>query len=182
MRDPTEIPLSAGEGAVHAVVESPAGSTAKLKWEPPLGLFSLARPLPLGMSYPHDWGFLPGTRGADGDPLDVLVLSEATTYPGLVLPARPVAVLRLEQNRSGSPGRERNDRLIAVPRSAARNDVSDLGDLPARLREELERFFVNAVFFQPKDPRLLGWGGQQDAWALIRSSLIRPETEPGGAP
>jgi inorganic pyrophosphatase len=45
-------------GLVHVVVESPAGATSKIKHEPRLGAFALSRPLPLGMSYPHDWGFV----------------------------------------------------------------------------------------------------------------------------
>ena len=175
MRSPTEIPLLATDGVVNAVIESPAGATAKLKWEPALQLFVLSRPLPLGMSYPHDWGFLPGTCAADGDPLDVMVLSEATSYPGLVVPARPVGVLRLEQRDEDSGGRQRqrNDRVLAVPRKAARLDVGDVSELPVRVREELERFFVDAVFFEPKDPSLLGWGGPKEAWALIQASATR---------
>ena len=88
-----------GPGLIHVVVESPAGATNKIKHEPGLGAFVLSRPLPLGMSYPHDWGFVPGTRAPDGDPLDALVLNEGTTYPGLIITARPIGVLRLEQNR-----------------------------------------------------------------------------------
>jgi inorganic pyrophosphatase len=158
-------------GLIQVVVESPAGATNKIKYEPRLGAFTLSRPLPLGMSYPHDWGFVPGTRAADGDPLDALVLSEGTTYPGLVITARPIGLLRLEQNRKGG-GRERNDRLIAVAASASRREVSAVAQLPERVREELEQFFVDVVFFEAKDPKLLGWGGPDDAWTLVSSSLI----------
>ena len=158
-------------GLIHVVVESPAGATTKIKHDPELGAFTLSRPLPLGMSYPHDWGFIPGTRAPDGDPLDVLVLSEGTTYPGLIIAARPIGVLRLEQNRKKDGGRERNDRLIAVA-SASRREVTGASELPLRLREELEQFFVNVVFFQAKDPKLLGWGGPDDAWLLVSSSMM----------
>jgi inorganic pyrophosphatase len=158
-------------GLLHVVVESPAGATNKIKHDPQLGAFTLSRPLPLGMSYPHDWGFVPGTRAPDGDPLDALVLSEGTTYPGLVITARPIGLLRLEQNRKGG-GRERNDRLIAVAASASRREVTAVSELPPRVREELEQFFVDVVFFEAKDPKLLGWGGPDDAWLLVRSSVV----------
>ena len=157
---------------IHVVIESPAGATTKLKWEPKLGLFTLSRPLPLGEAYPHDWGFVPGTKAADGDPLDALVLSEGTTYPGLLIRARPLGVVLLEQNAEGG-GRERNDRLVTVACSAARQDVQDTNELPRRLREEIERFFVNVTFFESKDAVILGWGGSKEAWTQVRNSVRR---------
>jgi len=163
----------AGPGLLHVVVESPAGATSKIKYEPRLGSFALSRPLPLGMRYPHDWGFVPGTRASDGDPIDAMVVSEGTTYPGLVIVARPVALLRLEQNRKKGGGRERNDRLIAVAASGRQRSETEGTELPRRAREELERFFVDAVFFEAKEPKLLGWAGPDEAWALVESSLVR---------
>jgi len=159
-------------GIVHVIVESPAGASTKIKHEPALDAFSLSRPLPVGMVYPHDWGFIPGTRAPDGDPVDALVLNEGTTYPGLVIASRPLGVLRLEQNAAKGGGRERNDRIVAVPRSARRNGARHVNDLPPPVREELEQFFVNAVFFEPKEPRLLGWGGPDEAWTLIEGAQI----------
>lgn len=159
-------------GLIHVVVESPAGATSKIKHDPRLGAFALSRPLPLGMSYPHDWGFVPGTRAPDGDPLDALVLSEGTSYPGLITTARPLGLLRLEQNRKNGGGRERNDRLIAVAASSSRREEKTVSELPRRLREELEQFFVNVVFFEAKEPRLLGWGDPHEAWLLVSSSLV----------
>ena len=163
---------SGGKGAIHVVVESPAGATTKLKWEPRYGLFTLSRPLPLGEAYPHDWGFVPGTRAPDGDPLDALVLSEGTTYPGLLIRARPIGIVLLEQNAERG-GRERNDRLVAVACSAARREVQDMSELPRRMRQEIERFFLNVTFFEPKDAVILGWGGPKEAWNQVRSSVRR---------
>lgn len=160
---------SAEEGVLHVVVESPAGSNATIKWDPHLETFVLVRPLPIGMSYPHDWGFIPGTHAADGDPLEALVLREGTTFPGLLLQVRPIAVLRLEQNRKGSKSRERNDRVIAVLQSAPRSHLQGPDDLPVRLRAELQQFFLNVAFFEAKDPVVLGWGGPDDAWRLVRA-------------
>ena len=57
---------------VHVVVEASKGMTAKCKYDPKRGLFVLGKPLPHGLAYPYDWGFIPGTRGEDGDPLDAL--------------------------------------------------------------------------------------------------------------
>lgn len=88
-----ELPTFARAGVVHAVVESPRGSTLKLKYDPEIGAFVLSRPLPLGFCYPFDWGFIPRTRGSDGDPIDALILSDAPSYPGVVIPCRIAGVL-----------------------------------------------------------------------------------------
>src|SRR3954447_20000951 len=160
------LPALPARGVIHVVVESPRGATSKIKYDAELEAFTLQRPLPLGMVYPHDWGFVPGTRAEDGDPLDALVLSEGTTFAGVVIRARPVAVVKLEQDaktgktgRTGKTGktgmtgksgkrRERNDRVVAVPPTAPRADAEGPEDLPARVRAELERFFLDVTFFE----------------------------------
>jgi inorganic pyrophosphatase len=160
------------DGVLNVVVESPAGSTTKIKWEAKAEVFAMSRPLPLGLSYPHDWGFVPGTEGPDGDPIDALVLSEGTTFPGLVLAVRPIGVVRLEQNRKRGGGRERNDRIIAVLANGPRGEpVRSIDDLAPRVRQELERFFLDVVFFEDKDAKLLGWAGAAEAWELVNHNL-----------
>jgi hypothetical protein len=62
----------------RVVVETPKGSRNKYKYDEELGVFILDKVLPLGAVFPFDFGFIPSTRGEDGDPLDVLV-SSATT-------------------------------------------------------------------------------------------------------
>jgi len=180
MWNPLWLPASPGEGLLNVVVESPAGATTKIKWDPGLGAFSLSRPLPLGMAYPHDWGFVPSTRAADGDPVDALILSEGTTFPGLVVACRPIGVVRLEQNRKQRDGRERNDRIIAVAASARRHPLRSADELGARYRDEVAQFFVSAVFFEDKAPALLGWGDVDEAWQLVRGSAVAKGDEPTG--
>ena len=71
------LPTRADGDCVNVIVESPRGSRLKFDFEPKLGTFTVGRPLPLGMSYPFDWGFIPSTRGADGDPVDAMILIDA---------------------------------------------------------------------------------------------------------
>jgi inorganic pyrophosphatase len=97
----SNLPAYSEDGAVHAVVEAPKGSLVKLKYEIKLGAFTVAHSLPLGLSYPFDWGFVPSTQAPDGDPLDILILHEASTYPGVVLPCRPLG------GGNGSGGKRR---------------------------------------------------------------------------
>jgi inorganic pyrophosphatase len=160
------------EDRVHVVVETPRGATEKLKWEPDPGIFTLKRPLPLGFAYPYDWGFVPGTRGDDGDPVDALVVWEMASPPGTVLRCRALGVLELDQ--AGVAGRERNDRLLVVPERDERTSwMASVDDLPQRIRDELAWFFVASVHFTQKDPKLLGWKGPADALALVARSRVR---------
>jgi inorganic pyrophosphatase len=158
-------------GAWLVVVESPRGATVKLAYDPEKDVFQVKRPLPLGLHYPFDWGFLPSTEGPDGDPLDVLVLWEGTSAPGSVVPCRLVGVIELEQN--GERGRERNDRILAVPTVSARDELEDATRLPQRTCDELAQFFVAAARLEGKEPRVLGVRGARAAHALVQRSMPR---------
>src|SRR6188474_3889094 len=108
---------TAKTGNVHVLIETPQGQPNKFKYDAELGALRLSRVLPVGMVFPYDFGCLPGTRADDGDPLDVLVLMDAPAYPGTVVEARLVGVLRCKQGKKGQPA-VRNDRLIAVATEA----------------------------------------------------------------
>jgi inorganic pyrophosphatase len=158
------------EGKLRVVVEVPKGGGAKLKWDPEQGVFVVSRYLPAGLSYPFDWGFVPGTKADDGDPLDALVLADVPTFPGVVIPCEPLGVLRLEQD-SKKGKRQRNDRLIVRPAGASRlGEPHDVRELPRALLDELEKFFLDAVFFTPKNARARGWSGRSSADKLVTKS------------
>ncbi len=155
------------EGGFHVVVESPRGAVVKLKHEPTLGAIVAKRPLPLGFSYPYDWGFVPSTKAPDGDPVDALVYWDVASYPGVVLRCRALGVLQLEQDAKQG-GRERNDRLLVIPLAHARgDDLATVDDLPPRVREEIAHFFTSSIYFEPKNPVVLGWAGPDAAEALL---------------
>src|SRR4051812_31684480 len=77
------------------VIETPRGSAAKLAYEPKSGVFQYSRPLPVGNTYPFDWGFIPSTLGEDGDPLDGMVIHQAATAPGVVIKCELLGALRI---------------------------------------------------------------------------------------
>src|SRR3954452_1294293 len=108
-----ELAAQDDEGRLRAVIESPQGSRNKLKYDVKLGLFRVTQTLPAGSSFPFDFGFIPGTRGQDGDPIDVLVLMDGPAYPGCLLTITLLGVIEAEQREPGGP-RLRNDRLIAL--------------------------------------------------------------------
>src|SRR4051812_27766074 len=167
MVDLQKLPVWTKDGDVHVVVETPGGSAAKLEFDPNLQVFTLSKPLILGLTYPYDWGFVPSTRGEDGDPLDVLVIHDTATAPGLVLKCKVIGVLEVLQIEEGKKG-IRNDRLIAVPRKSHREKADkDATELPKQVRKEIEKFFVATDELEDKSLKFLGWKGPKDAERLI---------------
>ena len=168
--DLLHVPTWTKRGTVRVVVESPKGSAVKFDYDPELDVFAYGKSLVLGLTYPYCWGFLPGTRGQDGDPLDVFVLTDAPSFPGVIIECRLVGVLRLEEN--AKKRRQRNDRLIAVPVADPKvaDGCEDVGDLPERLRDEMEQFFLSTTFFTHKRATVRGWKGHKAAAKLVRRS------------
>jgi inorganic pyrophosphatase len=157
------------DGSLNVVVESPRGAAVKFKYDPELDRFVMSRPLPAGLTYPHDWGFVPSTRASDGDPVDALIAWDGASYPGVVVPCRTIGVLEVEQTNPSSRARERNDRVVLLPVKAPRHEkVRTVFDLSDRWRGEMEAFFLAAAAFEGKDPKVLGWNGPREAEALIR--------------
>ena len=99
------------------VIETPKLSHNKYKFDEDRAVFILNDVLPEGMSFPYDFGFLPSTLGDDGDPLDILLLTEQPTFCGCVVPSRLVGVIEAEQTETDGES-ERNDRLVAIPLKA----------------------------------------------------------------
>jgi inorganic pyrophosphatase len=166
MSNLVKLPTWADETRIYAVVETPRGSHCKLEFDPKFRAFTLAKPLLAGLTYPYDWGFIPSTKAEDGDPLDVLVIHDAATYPGLVLRCRPIGVLEILQTTKS--GKERNDRIFAVPdRSPFEGNLQDVRHLPERAVGELEKFFEATDALEDKKLEFLGWRGPTRAIKTI---------------
>jgi inorganic pyrophosphatase len=165
----SKLPTWADKEHVHAVVETPRGSSCKLEFDRKLRVFALSKPLMTGLTYPYDWGFIPSTEADDGDPLDVLVIHDATTYPGTVLRCKPIGMLEILEVTQRK--KRRNDRVFAVPeRSPFAGDLSDVRNLPARAIDELEKFFAATDALKKKDLEILGWRGPIRATKVINRS------------
>jgi inorganic pyrophosphatase len=169
-----QLPTHSKKGAVRVVVETPRGSNIKLDYEPELGVFGISRALALGVTYPHDWGFIPSTRAEDGDPLDAMVLFDGATYPGVVLECRPIGVVKIAEARKTKKTRgERNDRIILVPERFPRYaHYEDITDLSKPMRDEIQQFFATAVLFTDKALTKLGWGRRREAERIIEQLAI----------
>ena len=128
---------------VTAMVESPKGFNQKFEYEPQERRFRLSKILPAGLVFPFDFGMIPGTKGEDGDPLDVIVISEAATFPGCMIDCRIIGAFQAEQTeRDGKT--MRNDRFLGIPVvSQLFPGISELAQLPESILNQLEHFFKN---------------------------------------
>lgn len=150
-------------------METPRGSRAKFAYDPKLETFALSKSLLTGLTYPHDWGFVPSTKADDGDPLDIMVIHDAATFPGVVLACRVIGILQIEQKSKGKA--ERNDRLFAVPRqSHSEQAIRDIRDLSKPIRQELEKFFIATDELEDKKLKIVGWKGPKIALKAIKDS------------
>jgi inorganic pyrophosphatase len=126
---------------VHVVVETPKGSRNKVAFDPDLEVFKLKGVLPEGHSFPYDFGFVPSTKAADGDPLDVLLLLDAPAFAGCVVEARLLGALEIALHDPDGTV-QRNDRLLAVAaHSREHKSLHSLTDLSADMLHEIEHFF-----------------------------------------
>lgn len=153
---------------LRVVIETPKGSRNKFAFDAEQHIFQLKRVLPAGMTFPYDFGFIPSTLADDGDPIDVLVLMDEPAFPGCVLSCRPVGVIEGEQK--SKEGKERNDRILAVEKSAhSFAEVNTVEDLGKQFQRELEEFFVNYHRLDGSEYRVLGMKGPDRARKLVNN-------------
>jgi inorganic pyrophosphatase len=128
---------------LNVVIETPKDQPNKLAYDPAFATMRLSKVLPVGMVFPFDFGFAPSTLGADGDPVDVLVLMDAPVPPGCVVETRLVGVLRCTQREKKGSKPISNDRFLAVAVEASTyRDIRDIRDLSGPLLDQIEAFFV----------------------------------------
>lgn len=153
----------------NVIIDTPRGSRNKFKFDEDLGCFKLSRILPLGHVFPYDFGSIPGTRGEDGDALDVLVIMDEPAFPGCLITTRLIGVIVANQTEKGHT--ISNDRLIGVPQTRANKPtIRELSDLETVQIEQIERFFVsyNAAQHRRFEP-LRRLGAAQAERILVRA-------------
>ena len=127
--------------AWNVIVETPQGCRNKYKYDEATGLFMLSKVLPVGATFPFDFGYLPGTRAEDGDPLDVLLLMEEAAFCGCLVPSRLIGVIEAVQTEKNGD-LLRNDRIVAIAKDARNyRSVRSIDDLDDHLLEEIQYFF-----------------------------------------
>jgi inorganic pyrophosphatase len=160
LADPTHLKAFDQDEAdlVTVIIETPKGSRNKYAFDPEERIFALKKVLPAGMAFPYDFGFVPSTKGGDGDPLDVLVLMDEPAFPGCKLTCRIIGVIEGEQGNKKQT--ERNDRVVAIE-SANHSyaHVKRIDDLGKEFERELEEFFVNYHRLSDEQYRILALKG-----------------------
>ena len=163
MPDYTRLPI--GEKAPHrinAVIEIPKDSVNKYEYDKQLHVFKLDRTLFSPVHYPGDYGFIPCTLGQDGDPLDVLVLVEAPSFPGCLMEVRPIGVLQMVDQG------KKDEKILAVAESdPLYKDVQDYSQVFSHTAKEVEHFFSIYKALEGKKTEIAGWADANAARKIV---------------
>jgi len=165
------IDLDPGQGypdVVRMVVEIPRHSTNKYEYDKELQVFRLDRTLYSPVHYPGDYGFVPGTLAEDGDPFDILALTDEPTFPGCVIEVRPLGVLEMVDRSEGDA------KILAAPVGDPRyKEVREIRDVPPHVRKEIEHFFQIYKELENKKVLTRGWRSRRLACRSIRAARER---------
>src|SRR5262249_10528841 len=129
----------------------------------------LSKAQPQARPFPEHFGSIPATRGADGDPSDVLLLADEPAFPGCVVPARLIGVLEAEQTERGKT--VRNDRLVATvetPYNPA--EFHTLEDVNRQRLDEIEHFFISYNSMEGRQFKSLARRGADHAQKLLEEA------------
>lgn len=159
--------LDAKERTCRAVIENAKGRRSKFNYDPETGAFELAGLLPEGMSFPLDFGFIPSTLAEDGDPLDILVLSDEPAFPGALLTVRIIGVVEAEQSKKKRT--VRNDRIVGVSLvSRLYESIARIDDLGEGFLTNLQQFWVNYNDLKGRCFEVIAVRGPKRACRLVR--------------
>ncbi|QQL49152.1 inorganic diphosphatase [Mucilaginibacter ginkgonis] len=152
---------------VNVMIECPKGSNFKLDFEPESHTFRLSKVLPAGLVFPFDFGMIPNTKGQDGDPLDVIVVSELATFPGCIIEVRVIGALQaIQTERDGKT--MRNDRFIGIPMvSQLFSEILDINQLSENILNQVEHFFKNYNDQAGKNFEVIARLGAEEANKLV---------------
>ena len=163
--------LPTGDAApaeVNAVIEIPRGDTNKYEYDKQLQVFRLDRNLYSPVHYPGDYGFIPSTLSDDGDPLDVLVLVDASSFTGCVMTVRPIgALMMIDQGKE-------DEKILAVGlNNPIYKNVNNYTEIYPHLLLEIEHFFSVYKELEAKRTRIKGWEDAKSAQKIVSESQER---------
>ncbi len=153
---------------LYCVVEIPKGSRNKYEWDDGLQAIRLDRFLFSSVVYPTDYGFIPDTLGADGDPLDAMVTVSEPTFPGCRIKVKPIALFKMRDDKGS------DEKILCVPLSDPNwNTLEKLEDLSQQFRDEISHFF--SIYKTPEGKVVMvdGWFPKEAALQCIEESRQR---------
>jgi inorganic pyrophosphatase len=157
---------------VNVIIEVPiGGEPIKYELNKEAGTLFVDRFLHTPMRYPGNYGFVPHTLSADGDPIDVLVANTRPIVPGAVINVRPVGVLKMDDEAGG------DEKIIAVPSPKLTKrylNVLNYDQLPQITLDQIRHFFEHYKDLEPgKWVKVVGWGDAAEARAMIEAAIER---------
>jgi inorganic pyrophosphatase len=153
---------------IEAVIEIPLEGINKYEYDKKLHIFRLDRNLYSPVHYPGNYGFIPSTLSADGDPLDVLVLVDAPSFPGCVMQVRPIGVL--EMLDQGIP----DEKILAVGKNNPRyTDVWNYSEIYPHVLREITHFFSIYKDLEGKRVEIKGWKDAEAGRRAVTESANR---------
>jgi inorganic pyrophosphatase len=157
---------NSNERSVQGIVEIPKGSKAKYEVDKESGLIRLDRVVFAAFVYPINYGFIPQSLGDDGDPLDILILSEVSITPLCLVKTKVIGVMEMTDNGEG------DEKIIAVAQGdMSVSHVNHVNDLPASFISELKHFFMNYKTLSKKEVRVDEFLGPEAALRIIEKSF-----------
>jgi len=152
---------------VYCIIENPKGSMNKYEYKKDKGIIVLDRVLHSSVHFPGDYGLIPQTYFEDGDALDILVLISTPTFPGCILTARPIGILKMKDEKGP------DDKILAVAsQDPLYMDVHSLEDIyPHTLNEIAEFFRTYKGLEHGKKTEVIGWKGKREAFECIAHSI-----------
>jgi len=159
---------------IHAVIEIPLGGVpVKYEIDKVSGALYVDRFLHTAMFYPGNYGFVPHTLSEDGDPVDIMVVSQVPVVPGAIIRCRPVGAL-IMQDEAGS-----DEKILAVPVDKLNpfyTDIRDYRDLPPIMCEQIAHFFQHYKDLEKgKWSKVAEWRDGADAQALVMEGIARAQ-------
>jgi len=156
---------------LHVIIETPRGSRNRFDYNHEFDLFKLKKMFPAGTSLPFPMGFIPQTKGEDGDPLDVFILTDDDTYPGCLIESRVIGVLKARQ--AGVDGKLiRNDRFVAVP--IASKELQGIVEISMYDQQKLQSIIDFCLYYNKCEGKyfeVTGIGNSEEALACIRDGM-----------
>ena len=151
---------------VSAIIEIPRGSRAKYEIDKESGLIKLDRVIYASMYYPLNYGFIPQTLGEDGDPLDIVVLTQVSVVPLCLIPSKVIGVMQMIDRGVA------DEKIIAVAeQDPSVSHINNVKDLPPYLLAELRHFFENYKTLENKKVVINEFLSREEAFSVIDASL-----------
>ena len=163
----TETSYPANGDTIEVIIETPKESRIKFKYNPRDKLYEIDRILPHGLRFPFNFGFVPDTVAADGDPTDVLIILDESLFPGCRAMCRILGLLQAEQTENGHT--VCNNRIVAVS-VKDKTAPHAIDDIPRNFFGDVERFFVTYHKAEGNRFKVLGVAGVQDASELVKAT------------